>query len=172
MKKMITIRKERFYASAPEDVWEAITDARALAEWLEPNNHQPVVGHKFEFMCDSNSCGGYTEGEVMEVEKPRRLVWKWVHVYDNAKKGKAEAMTVSWTLEPKDGGTLLILEQKGAENIGWIRRNMMRLGWTFMMKKLIPKVIGRVRMGRFTPGAIPLEQRYYKCKTIPAKYVR
>ena len=30
----ITIRKERFYPHPPEVVWVALTDARALAEWL------------------------------------------------------------------------------------------------------------------------------------------
>src|SRR5687767_1206767 len=51
-RKTITIRKKRFYPNPPEDVWAAITDAHALAEWLEPNNHKPVVGHKFQFRCD------------------------------------------------------------------------------------------------------------------------
>ena len=35
-------------------------------------------------------------------------------------------MIITWTLTPKDGGTLLILEHSGAENISWIQRNMMR----------------------------------------------
>ena len=81
-------------------------------------------------------------------------------------------MTISWTLVPKDNGTLLILEHSGAENISWIQRNMMRLGWSFMMKKLIPKVLGNVKAGDFTPGAIPLNKRYYTCKTVPDKYTR
>ena len=35
--------------------------------WLEPNNHQPVVGHKFQFRCDPGICGfGVTECEVLE----------------------------------------------------------------------------------------------------------
>jgi len=45
--KKITIRKERFYPNPPEDVWVALTDPRTLAEWFEPNNHEPTVGHKF-----------------------------------------------------------------------------------------------------------------------------
>ena len=167
-----TIRKERFYPHPPEDVWAALTDPHALAEWLEPNNHKPVVGHKFEFVTDHNVCGCRTECEVLEAEAPRRLVWKWVHHYKDAKRPPAEPMIISWTLVPKDGGTLLILEHTGAENIGWIQRNMMRLGWYFMMKKLIPKILGNVKAGLFTPGAIPLNKRYYACKSVPEKYVR
>jgi uncharacterized protein YndB with AHSA1/START domain len=170
--KKITIRKERFYPHPPEDVWAAITDPHALAEWLEPNNHKAVRGHKFEFMADPNICGCRTECEVLEADAPRRLVWKWVHVYKDPKRAPAEPMIITWTLTPKDNGTLLVLEHSGAENIGWIQRNMMRLGWGMMMKKLIPKVLGNVKNGNFTPGAIPLEKRYYTCKTVPEKYIR
>jgi uncharacterized protein YndB with AHSA1/START domain len=167
----ITIRKERFYPHPPENVWAALTDPHALAEWLEPNNHQPIVGHKFEFKCDPGSCGGgLTECEVLEADPPRRLVWSWVHVRKDG--SKAAPMTIAWTLVPKDNGTLLILEHSGAENIGWLQRNMMRVGWTFMMKKLIPKILGNTRAGKFTPGAIPMNKRYYTCKTVPEKYIR
>ena len=47
--KTITIRRERFYPHPPEHVWVALTDPHALAEWFEPNDHQPVAGHKFSF---------------------------------------------------------------------------------------------------------------------------
>jgi len=154
-------------------VWAALTDPRALAEWLEPNDHQPVAGHKFQFRCDPGLCGvGITECEVIEAEAPRRLVWKWVHICKDPKRPRREPMTITWTLVPKDQGTLLILEHTGAENINWLTRNMMRIGWGFMMKKLIPRVLGRVEAGRFTPGAIPLNKRFYTCKTVPEQYIR
>jgi uncharacterized protein YndB with AHSA1/START domain len=172
-RKTITIRKERFYPHPPEDVWAAITDAHALAEWLEPNNHQPVVGHKFQFHCDSGVCGaGLKECQVLTADPPRRLVWSWVDVPKDANSPRPEAMTITWTLEPKPGGTLLVLEHNGAENISWLFRNMMRIGWGVMMKRLIPRILARIQNGQFTPGAIPLEKRYYKCKTIPDQYVR
>jgi uncharacterized protein YndB with AHSA1/START domain len=172
-RKPITIRKERFYPHSPEDVWAAITDPHALAEWLEPNNHQAVVGHKFQFRCDPGICGsGITECEVLESDRPRKLVWSWVSVPADPAKPRPAPMTITWTLVPQNQGTLLILEQTGAENIGWLTRNMMRLGWGVMMKKLIPRVLGGVRSGNFTPGVIPLAKRYYTCKTIAAEYVR
>lgn len=171
--KTITIRKERFYRHPPEDVWAAITDPHALAEWFEPNNHQPVTGHKFQFMCDPNVCGdGVTESEVVEADAPRKLVWSWVFVSRKPDRPPTKPMTIAWTLIPKDEGTTLILEHSGAENINWLNRNMMRVGWGFMMKRLIPRVLGNVRAGEFTPGAIPLNKRGYKCKTVPEKYIR
>lgn len=172
-RKPMTIRKERFYPHPPEDVWAAITDPHALAEWLEPNNHQPFVGHKFQFRCDPGVCGsGVTECEVLEVDAPRRLVWSWVHVPRKPNRARSDPMTITWTLVPQEGGTLLILEHTGAENIDWLTRNMMRIGWGYMMKRLIPRILSRVETGRFNPGAIPLEKRFYTCKTIPDEYVR
>ena len=154
-------------------VWAAITDPHALAEWLEPNDHQPVAGHKFQFRCDPGICGsGITECEVLEADPPLRLVWSWISVPKDEKRPRPKPMTISWTLTPKDGGTLLKLEHSGAENIGWLTRNMMRVGWGFMMKKTIPRILARVDAGEFRPGAIPLEKRYYTCKTIPENYVR
>jgi uncharacterized protein YndB with AHSA1/START domain len=172
-RKTITIRKERFYPHPQEDVWAAISDPHALAEWLEPNNHQPVVGHKFQFMCDPGMCGaGVTECEVLEADPPRRLVWSWIHKPKDPSAPRCEPMKIAWTLVPQGAGTLLILEHTGAENIDWLTRNLMRVGWGFMMKKLIPRILQRVEAGKFTPGAIPLEKRYYTCKTVPEKYVR
>ena len=172
-RKPITIRKQRFYPHPPSDVWAAITDPHALAEWLEPNDHQPIVGHKFQFRCDPGVCGsGITECEVLEVVLHQKLVWSWVSVPADPNQAKPAPMTITWKLVPQQGGTLLILEHTGAENISWLTRNMMRVGWGVMMKWLISRVVANVTDGQFTPGAIPLEKRYYKCKTIPSEYVR
>ncbi len=173
MSKPITIRKERFYPHSPEDVWTAISDPHALAEWLEPNDHKAVVGHKFSFRCDPGICGsGIAECEVIEADPPKRLVWRWVHVVNVEKQQYSEPMTIEWTLTPTEGGTLLALEHNGAEKVGWLTRNLMRMGWGMMMDKLITRVLDHVDGGVFSPGAIPLEKRYYKCETVPDHYVR
>jgi len=171
--KTITIHKERFYPHSPQDVWAAITDAHALAEWFEPNNHEPVVGHEFQFVCDPNVCGdSVTECEVVEADAPRTLVWSWVVVPRKPECPRSGPMTITWTLTPEDEGTRLTLKHSGVENISWLNRNMMRVGWGMMMKKLLPRVLENIRDGVFTPGAIPLEKRGYKCKTVPEQYAR
>ena len=85
---------------------------------------------------------------------------------------RPDPMTIAWTLVPKNGGTNLILEHSGAENIGWMHRNMMRMGWPYLLKKLIPRVLSHIEAGIFTPGAIPLNKRAYGAKTVPEKYIR
>lgn len=37
------------YPHTPERVWRALTDPKALAAWLMPNDFAPVVGHRFTF---------------------------------------------------------------------------------------------------------------------------
>jgi uncharacterized protein YndB with AHSA1/START domain len=152
----------------------ALTDPRALAEWLMPNDFSPVVGHKFRFQVDPMpGCGhGLTECEVLEVDPPRRLVYSWSGHF---KKGRPQLgrTIVTWTLTPEGEGTRLVLVQSGLENIPFIPRQMMRFGWGTMVKRFIPKVLARVSTdGVFSPGAFPLEKRCYKCRTIPEHLVR
>ncbi len=48
----------------------------------------------------------------------------------------------------------------------------MRVGNGYMMKSLISTVLQNVQEAQFQPGAIPLEKRAYKCKTVPDEFVR
>ena len=163
------LRKEAFYPHPPEKVWVALTNRKALAEWLMPNNFEPVVGAKFRFQYDPfGPCSGLNECEVLEVDEPRRLSYSWVDVPRKAGKAPPGSMTVTWTLIPENGGTRLVLEHEGLETLGWFTRNAMKFGWGTMLKRLIPKVLGNVGSdGSFTPGAIPLKKRCYGVKTVP-----
>jgi uncharacterized protein YndB with AHSA1/START domain len=167
------IRKEAFYPFPPQKVWVAITDPRALAEWLMPNDFQPIVGHKFRFQCDPMPlCALLTECEVLEVDPPRKLVYTWTAYFkkDRPPTGKT---TVTWTLTPEAGGTRLVLLHEGVQNIPFIPRNLMRFGWGTIVKRFIPKIVARVGDdGVFVPGAYPLEKRCYKVKTIPPHLTR
>ncbi len=160
------IRKEAVYPYPPEAVWVALTDRRALAEWLMPNDFEPVRGHKFRFQVDPmmGQCG-LTECEVLEIDPPRRMVWSWV-VVKRPDLPRHRPMTITWTLYPEGKGTRLVLEHVGAEVLSWFNRFAMKMGWGTMVKRWIPKVAGNVRDGEFTPGAIPLHKRCYKVKTL------
>lgn len=170
MGKAKTIRHEVAYAHPPEHVWVALTDPYALAEWFEPNDHQPVVGHRFRFMVDQAT----KECEVVEAEPPRRLVWSWQYLANPAtgKPRQTGPMSVAWTLVPEGDGTKLTFEQQGAEHLGWMHRQLMNFGWKYMLTKYVPRVLENVKDQQFTPGAIPLAKRLYKCTTVPEQYVR
>lgn len=168
---MTTIRKSVLYPHPPRDVWTAITDTHAIAEWLMPNDFKPAVGHRFTFQTDWNPvCGKVlVECEVLELDPERRMVWTWVRVQKN---GTRSPTRLTWTLTPEGPGTRLTLEHEGVERLPFIMRMLMGWGWGGMLKDSITKVLGNITGGRFTPGAIPLSKRYYKAKTIPAHLVR
>ncbi len=165
------LRKEKFYPHPPEDVWIALTDPQALAEWLMPNNFEPVVGRTFRFHVDPMpGFGGITECEVLEVEAPLRLSYSWTILPSKPQAPRPPAMTVTWILTPEADGTRLVLEQQGLDTLGWWSRISMKMGWGRMMKTLLPKVLGQVRDGAFVPGAIT--KRDYKTKTVPEGYAK
>lgn len=169
--KASTLRKSAHYKHPPESVWTALTDPRALAEWLMPNTFVPRVGHRFRFQTDPNRFCRIiaTECEVLELDPPRRMVWSWE---DRPLPGGPvrPPMRIEWTLTPERGGTRLELVQTG-ERPWWINLAM-SFGWSGMLKDKLTKVLGNVRDGAFTPGAVPLEKRFYKARTIPDDLVR
>lgn len=165
------LRKEVFYPHPPEDVWTALTDPRALAEWLMPNNFELVVGRTFRFHVDPMpGFSGITECKVLEVDPPRRLVYTWTTLPKNPIDTPPPPMTLVWTLDRAPGGTTLILDQSGLETLNLWWRFSMTMGWGRMLKRLLPKVIGNVQNGRFTPGAIA--RRDYGTKTVPDGYAK
>ena len=168
-----SIHKEAFYPHPPESVWQAITDPKALAEWLMPNDFKPKVGHKFRFQVDPMpGCGHLTFCEVRVVEPPRRLVYSWMPAKDEKNVPQGAPSVVSWTLHPERGGTRLALDHTGLEVYSWWQRFMLRFGWGTMVKRWIPNCAANVKDGKFIPGVMPLEKRCYKCKTIPDYLVR
>ena len=173
------IVKTRHYPYPPEAVWVVLTDPHALAEWMFPNNFSPEVGRIVRFQVDPQGpMTGVMEGKVLAVDRPRRLSYTWVtHTKkEQMPADSPKAPIVTWTLEPEGDGTRLTLEHTGIEVMPFIFQLMLRMGWGGMTKRYIPKVLNRVRHDGarwiFEPGAIPLEKRCYKVKTIPAELMR
>lgn len=102
---------ERNLDHPPQKVWRTLTEGRLVAKWLMPGDFRPVVGQRFTFRAEPvPNWNGVTEGEVLEVDSPRRLVYRW-HTLGAARDGLTT--TVSWTLTPTPTGTLLRMEQSG-----------------------------------------------------------
>jgi uncharacterized protein YndB with AHSA1/START domain len=169
------LRKEAFYPNVdPQQVWVALTDPRAIAEWLMPNTFRAELGAKFVFQVDPMpGCNTITECEVLELDPPKKLVYSW-HPLPNKSAGNRQGKSiVSWTLTPEGNGTRLVLEHIGFEVIPFIQRLGMAFGWGTMVKRWIPKVAANATSdGAFQPGAIPLAKRCYKHKNLPDHIVR
>jgi uncharacterized protein YndB with AHSA1/START domain len=135
-----------------------------------PNDFEPVVGRRFRFHVDPTIVySGIVECEVLEVRAPERLVYSWTIV---PRKGRAPkpAMRLEWTLVAERGGTLLRLRQSGLAGQGSFIRFAMNMGWSRMMKRLLPKVVANVAGGSFTAGAIT--RRDYGTKTVPPGFAK
>ncbi|MGZ9811382.1 SRPBCC family protein [Pseudoroseicyclus sp. H15] len=92
---------ERELPHPPEKVWRALTTPHFIEEWLMKNDFAAEPGHKFQMSGE----WGAVDCEVLEAEAPSHLSYSW-----NA---FGLESTVSWTLTPTPGGTLLRMEQAG-----------------------------------------------------------
>jgi uncharacterized protein YndB with AHSA1/START domain len=139
------LRLERTYPHAPEHVWRALTDPRALAKWLMPNDFEARVGHAFTFRTRPQpGFDGIVYCEVTELDPPRRLAYTW---RGGPGDGKLTLDTrLRFTLEPVDGGTRLVLEHTGFEGMRAVAVSfIMGAGWAKMMRGRLPALLDELR---------------------------
>jgi uncharacterized protein YndB with AHSA1/START domain len=106
-----TIVVERTIPHPPEKIWRALTQSELIAEWLMKNDFEPIVGHRFQFRATPvPGWSGVTNCEVLEVDAPKRLVYRWG---DGTESDSGLSTIVTWTLTPADSGTLVRMEQSG-----------------------------------------------------------
>lgn len=132
-----TIRKEVLFPQAREQVWEAIANSSALADWMYPNDFEPRVGHHFTFRVPPNPKVGFdglvVRCEVLECEPPRRLVFSW------SVSGPVANTRVSFQLEPDGDGTRLAFEHSGfdlSQPFGDQAFKGADFGWAKMLQQL------------------------------------
>jgi uncharacterized protein YndB with AHSA1/START domain len=108
------------FNQSPQEVWEYLTKPELLEQWLMKTDFQPIVGHKFRFICNK-----ITYCEVLEVKPFTKLSYSWQT--NSANSNKPFNSKVVWTLFPKGNGTELQLEHNGfaaledyvGHNNGW-----------------------------------------------------
>lgn len=131
------LRFEAVYPFPPERVWRAITDRDELTQWLMANDFEPRTGHRFQFRGKAKAGSeGAVECEVIEMEKPRQLTYRWVSGNLNT--------IVRFRLESADdGGTRLILEHSGFEAAGGSMVSAMLL-WNRALREKLPEVVSGI----------------------------
>jgi uncharacterized protein YndB with AHSA1/START domain len=142
-----TLKFEVILPHSPNRVWRALTDSRALSEWLMPNDFEPRLGHKFQFRTKpAPGFDGIVHCEVTALEEPRRLAYSW--------RGGPLDTVVTWTLEPVAEGTRLRLEHGEFRGFkGFLISRLMGSGWGRMLKTTLLTVLTRVSDDGFTPAA-------------------
>lgn len=93
--------------SSVEQVWKALTDSNILEKWIWKNDFKPVIGEAFQFRSEPNEWwDGIVDGEVLEVEEPYILSYKWASA--------GETTIITWTLKAKsEVATRVHFEQTG-----------------------------------------------------------
>ena len=119
----------------PKKVWRILTEPKLLEAWLMPNDIAAVVGHKFNFRAHPiGNWDGIVWCEMLTVEPHTRLRYSW--------RGKAPTdekpdhvldTVVTWTLNPKPGGTLLRLDHDGFTDADQMGYEQMSGGWKTRM---------------------------------------
>lgn len=170
---MRVLRRHAVYPHSPEDVWTALTDPRALAEWLMPTTFaEATVGHRFRFQYDPDPLcpSGMVDCEILECEPPRRMVWSWQN-RPHGGKPATPVMRVEWRLEPTEGGARLELVQTGLEGQPFMIPLAMGWGWKLYLRRFLPRALAAIDGGVFTPGAIPMKERAYRATALPPEVI-
>lgn len=147
MKRKITHKV--FYTCTPEIVWEYLTQAELIEQWLMKNNFELKLGHDFQFNSGpvpSLEFDGIVYCKVLEIEPLKKLTYSWKCGPGNGK--ITIDSIVYWTLLAKDNGTELVLENSGFKEADFnvLIFNAMDKGWLENMNK-INKVINGSKNG-------------------------
>jgi uncharacterized protein YndB with AHSA1/START domain len=93
-----------FIKASPEQIWDAITKPEFTSKFfygsLVDSTLEP--GTPFRGWSPDRE-QQWTDGEVLESDKPRRLSYTWLALYDE-ETAKEEPSRVTWEIEAQDGG--------------------------------------------------------------------
>jgi uncharacterized protein YndB with AHSA1/START domain len=125
---------ERELPHPPEKIWRVLTESALIADWLMPNDFAPEAGRSFAFRAaPMPHWNGVVDGEVLAVEPPALLVYRWD---TGADPGRGLRTIVTFTLTPIAGGTRLRMEQAGFRAGEENNLKGARFGWERMLGDL------------------------------------
>ncbi len=125
-----SVKRELVFPQSRDEVWRALTDRAALAEWMYQNDFEPRVGHRFTFRVPGKpevKFEGLTvECEVLICDPPNELSFSWIAMEVNTR--------VDYRLEAVGNGTKVFFEQSGFEQPN--AHQGAEYGWNMMHGKL------------------------------------
>jgi len=136
-----SIRHQFFFQHSPEVVWEYLTKADLIEQWLMKSDFEPIIGYDFQFksrpLPDLNF-DGIIYCKVLEVVPFKKLSYSW-KLGPGGGKITIDSL-VEWTLNPKENGTRLLLEHSGFKETEDTSINtlytMMDAGWLKNINKI------------------------------------
>jgi uncharacterized protein YndB with AHSA1/START domain len=131
-----SIKHSFFYSQSSETVWEFLTKAELISQWLMPNDFEPIPGHDFQFKIKPMpqfDFDGIVDCKVLEIVPLLKLSYSWKAGPGDGKINLDSIVT--WTLTAKDNGTELLLDHSGMMENADIY-SAMNTGWQTNMDKM------------------------------------
>lgn len=134
----IPVVARAWLARPAAELWPLFTTAPGLSKWIaRVEKFDAVTGGEFRFLSRYQGREVVEEGRVEEItpERKLRLTWEW--------RGESwgNPTTVEFTLEPRAGGTSLLLVHSGFELIAPGRAHAARrnyaTGWAGVIRDLV-----------------------------------
>jgi uncharacterized protein YndB with AHSA1/START domain len=127
------VRKELTIGAPRERVWRALTEADELLRWFPDRSAEVDLRPGGTFRLEWESNDGDT-GVFEEIDPPSRLVFRWWQ------EGSEHRLRVEITLEEVEGGTRLVLVERGFGAFAEERRAEVwggnDTGWTNELEEL------------------------------------
>ncbi len=125
----LSVVVEREVPHPPQKVWRALTQQHLIAEWLLPNDFEPVADHRFKLRWEApGGMSGVIDGQVRTLEPERTLAYSWDSM--------GVETVVTLTLTPTSGGTHVRMEQTGFRPDQQQNLQGAKYGWTGFLAKL------------------------------------
>jgi uncharacterized protein YndB with AHSA1/START domain len=110
----------------PDRVWRALTSAKELSTWFQVTIEGEIAPNTEVWMTSTHA--GY-EGQrfrvrITEMIAPHRFAWQWHpgEVEGGIDYSREARTTVTFTLEPSERGTRVVLSETGFDEIALTRR--------------------------------------------------
>jgi uncharacterized protein YndB with AHSA1/START domain len=139
------VMTEIHIAAPPERVFQALVDPKQVMSWWTGDDCQiesftmetrPGGRWTYDTRQGTSEVNGVTkfhcEGEVLEYDPPRLLVYSWIA---NWHEDKSQRTVVRWDLTAKAGGTHLKVTHSGLANLPTSRKDYSG-GWTGVVEQL------------------------------------
>lgn len=151
---LTTIQVDQYFPHPPAKLWRALTVPDLMAQWLMPNDFQPIVGHHFTFHgrpVAQTGFSGRIACQVLELTPPKHLRISWA----DADNPHSKATEVAWTLQPESSGTRLFLEHSGFDPddpTQQLARRLMNGGWRSHVLRRLDDLLRQFRPDEGYPG--------------------
>lgn len=141
-----TVRVERDIAAAPGKVFDAWLDPATVARWMAPGSTKADAqiesregGRYTVIHLDSGRPVGGFDAEILELDRPRRLVFAWGMLGPDGVEGERFDSRLTISFDPTPTGTRLVLLHEELDGFAAARpeiAELIEVGWMDVLAKL------------------------------------